>query len=188
MKKRSFIAFLSLITVLHNNTYAQTHQMNSTDQSEEIVRSFLQIVRSGKAPERAAEFMADTVLANQMNAENPEVVKRTPQNYTEHINDFLRLYGNYEFEITELIARDNKVYARWKQTGRHLTDIDQYKATGLPLTEIGSAVYRVEYGKIAEYWIQVDREGLTRQLLQNEKSKANYQENKLSNNSFIQKP
>jgi predicted ester cyclase len=123
--------------------------------------------------------MADTVLAHQMNAEKQETVKRTPQNYTEHVKDFIRLYGHYEFEITELITQGNKVYARWEQTGRHLADIDQYKATGLPLTEIGSSVYRVENGKIAEYWIQLDREGFNQQLQQNEKNKANNPENKL---------
>lgn len=142
--------------------------MNTNQQPREIVKAFLQIVRSGKSPEKAAEFMADTVLANQMNAEKQETIKRTPQNYSEHVKEFMALYGPYEFEITELIANDNKVYARWKQTGKHLADIDQFKATGLPLIEIGSAVYRVENGKIAEYWIQTDRKGFDLQLQQNE--------------------
>lgn len=148
---------------------AQNNKMD-TQQSEKIVRGFLETVRSGREPDRAAEFMADTVLAHQMNSENPEVIKRTPQNYTEHIQEFLTLYGQYDFVITELIASYDKVYARWRQTGKHVADIDQYKATGLSLTEIGSAVYRVENGKIAEYWIQVDRQGFELQLKQNEKA------------------
>jgi reactive intermediate/imine deaminase len=150
---------------------AQNINMN-TQQSEKIVREFLQTVRSGREPERATEFMADTVLAHQMNSENPEVIKRTPQNYTEHIREFLTLYGRYDFEITELIANSDKVYARWKQTGKHAADIEQNKATGLPLTEIGSAVYRVSNSKIVEYWIQVDRQGFDLQLRKNEKSAA----------------
>jgi reactive intermediate/imine deaminase len=166
--KTSFFTCLSVIIILINKTHAQTHQMNSNQQPREIVKAFLQIVRSGKNPERAVEFMADTVLANQMNAEKQETIKRTPHNYLEHVKEFKTLYGPYEFEITELIANDNKVYARWKQTGKHLADIDQFKATGLPLIEIGSAVYRVENGKIAEYWIQTDRKGFDLQLQQNE--------------------
>jgi predicted ester cyclase len=86
--------------------------------------------------------------------------------YANHIREFLTLYGNYTFEITELLAEGNKVYARWKQTGTHLTTIDGYTATGQPLVEIASAVYRVENGKIAEYWIQIDRFGLEEQLKQ----------------------
>jgi reactive intermediate/imine deaminase len=165
--RRTFPGAIFIITILIQTTQAQS-KMSTTQQSEKIVREFLQIVRSGREPERAKEFMADTVIANQMNAEKPETIKRTPQNYAEHIKDFLRLYGAYSFEITELIADNDKVYARWKQTGKHMADIDQYKATGLPLTEISSAVYRTEKGKIAEYWIQIDRQGFDLQLKQNE--------------------
>jgi len=56
-------------------------------------------------------------------------VKRTPQNYADHIREFLKMYGNFSFEITELIADSDKVYARWKQTGKHLTEIDGYAPT-----------------------------------------------------------
>ena len=60
-----------------------------------------------------------------------------------------------------------------------MADIDQYKATSLPLTEIGSAVYRVENRKIVEYWIQLDRLGMEIQLQQNKLSSTNHQASKL---------
>lgn len=164
-------AFLSYLFMTVSIGVATAQNME-THQSEKIVRGFLQAVRSGNEPDSAAEFMADTVLAHQLNSENPEMIKRTPQNYAGHIREFLTLYGKYEFEITDLIANSDKVYVRWKQVGKHLADIDQYKATGLPLTEIGSAVYRIQNGKIAEYWIQLDRQGLELQLQQNERSVA----------------
>ena len=168
-----------LIIISIQITQAQKHNMTTTQESEKVVRDFLQIVRSGKTPERAAEYMADTVIAHQMNAEKQEAIKRTPQNYTEHVRDFLSQYGPYAFQVTELIASDNKVYARWEQTGKHMADIDQYKATSLPLTEIGSAVYRVENRKIVEYWIQLDRLGMEIQLQQNKLSSTNHQASKL---------
>jgi predicted ester cyclase len=74
------------------------------------------------------------------------------------------MYGPFGFEITELIAQGDKVYARWKQTGKHLAEIDGHAATGRPLIELASAVYRVENGRIAEYWIQIDRLGFEKQL------------------------
>ncbi|MBB6501049.1 Rid family detoxifying hydrolase [Pedobacter cryoconitis] len=135
-----------------------------TLENKEMVRQFLEVVRSGKHPDQAVKFMADTVLAHQMNAEEETAVKRTPQDYAAHIREFLALYGNFSFEITELIASDDKVYARWKQTGKHLGTIDGHPSTGKTLVEIASAVYRLEHGKIAEYWIQIDREGLGKQL------------------------
>jgi len=135
-----------------------------TLENKEMVRQFLEVVRSGKHPDQAVKFMTDTLLAHQMNAEEETAVKRTPQNYADHVREFLALYGDFSFEITELIASGDKVYARWKQTGKHLGTIDGHAAKGKTLVEITSAVYRLEHGKIVEYWIQTDREGLTRQL------------------------
>jgi predicted ester cyclase len=138
--------------------------MTATQASEKIVRAFLQTVRSGNNPDAAGEYLAGKVLAHQLNAENMAVVERTPQQYAEHVKEFLKMYGPFGFEITELIAQGDKVYARWKQTGKHLAEIDGHAATGQPLVELASAVYRVENGKIAEYWIQIDRLGFEKQL------------------------
>jgi reactive intermediate/imine deaminase len=135
----------------------------------DVVRQFLNEVRTGLHPEKAKEYMADTVWAHQVNAESPTTVKRTPQNYTDHVHYFLQLFGKFEFEIQEFISQGNKVYVRWKQTGKHSKDIDGYKPTGLPLVEYTSAVYRVENNKIAEYWIQMDRLGMEEQLKRNAK-------------------
>ena len=102
-----------------------------------------------------------------MNAEEPTTIKRTPQDYSEHVKDFLLMYGHFTFEITELLSEGDKVYVRWIQVGTHLTEIDGYAATGKPLTEIASAVYRLENNKIVEYWIQIDRLGFEKQLQRN---------------------
>ena len=130
------------------------------NKNKEIVQQFLETVRSGKHPENTALFMADLMDAHQMNAEEPTIVKRTPQNYTDHINEFLTMYGNYSFQITELIAEGDRVFARWLQKGKHLIEIDGHAPTGKTITEIGSCVYRLQNGKIAEYWIQTDRFGI----------------------------
>ena len=135
--------------------------------NKEIVKQFLEQVRSGKFSEKASLYMADSILAHQMNAENETTVIRTPQNYSEHIEDFVTLFGQFTFEITELIAEDDKVYARWKQIGNHLAEIDGYPPTGNPIIEIASCVYRLENSKIVEYWIQIDRFGFEKQLHQN---------------------
>src|SRR5579884_2017810 len=105
---------------------------------KEVVKGFIDIVRSGKDPERAAEFLATSVKAHQMNAEKAETVVRSPRDYSDHVREFLRLYGPFEFEITELLADGDKVYVRWKQTGRHLSEIDGFAPTGKPLIEIAS--------------------------------------------------
>ncbi len=166
------LILLLVSALLMPPVYAQHQHPSKTPAmkpSVAIVEDFLLVVRSGKDPNRAGEYLAPQVLAHQVNAENPVTVTRTPQLYADHVREFLKLYGPFDFQITELIGQEDKVYARWKQTGRHLAEVDGYPPTGLPLVELASAVYRLENGKIAEYWIQIDRLGFERQLQHNAK-------------------
>lgn len=138
----------------------------------EVVRRFIEEVRAGKQPEAAALYMAESVLAHQITAENSEAVSRTPANYTEHIREFLDAYGPFTLVIDEFLVQNDKVYVRWTQTGKHLGQLDGYAPTQQPLVTIGSAVYRVAEGKIVEYWIQQDRMGLVKQLQKNARGHA----------------
>jgi predicted ester cyclase len=126
-------------------------------------------VRTGKAPDDANLFMAELVLAHQVTVENETTVERTPANYASHVREFLKMYGNFSFEITELLAQGDKVYARWIQKGIHTAEIDGYASTGKPINEIASVVYRLQNNKIVEYWIQIDRFGFEKQLQRDKK-------------------
>jgi predicted ester cyclase len=131
---------------------------------EAVVRGFLQDVRSGRRPELADQYLAPTVLAHQVTSEAESIVERTPANYQAHVIEFLTLFGDYRFEVTELLAAGDRVYVRWRQEGRHLASIAGEAPSGQPLVDISSAVYRVHGGRIVEYWIQSDRAGLQMQL------------------------
>ncbi|HDX9628810.1 TPA: ester cyclase [Bacillus cereus] len=134
---------------------------------EQIVRKFFEEVRSGNNPDYSNQLMAEKVLAHQIVSEEEQTVCRTPEDYTEHVREMIEVYGNFSLEIQEFLVQGNKVYVRWKQVGMHLGEIDGYQPTGLPIIQIASAVYRVEDGKIAEYWIQIDRSGIQNQLERN---------------------
>ncbi len=165
---RTYFIGALLMLILNHDVMSQKNKS-----AKDVVKAFLLEVRTGQHPEKASLYMADTVLAHQVNAENPVTVKRTPANYKAHVEEFLDLFGKFEFEVTELLAEGDKVYVRWIQRGKHLKEIDGYKATGLPLIEYTSVVYRIENGKIAEYWLQTDRYGFEEQLKKNtEKGKA----------------
>jgi 2-dehydropantoate 2-reductase len=129
-----------------------------------VVRQFLEIVRSGADPGRADRFMASEVVAHQVRAEDPATITRTPREYAEHVEEMLAAYGPFRLEIDELFGSGDKVYARWTQHGAHLGDVDGHAPTGRPITQVTSCVYRVADGRIAEYWIQIDRWGLQAQL------------------------
>ncbi|MEV5763046.1 ester cyclase [Micromonospora sp. NPDC052213] len=129
-----------------------------------VVRSFLEVVRSGVDPSQAGRFMAPTVTARQVQAEAPAVVERSPQQYAEHVTEMLDAYGRFTLTVDELFGSGEKVYARWTQRGHHVGEVDGLAPTGAPVTQVTSAVYRVVDGLIVEYWIQIDRYGLRAQL------------------------
>jgi predicted ester cyclase len=134
--------------------------------AKDTVHQFLLQVRSGLHPDRASHFMAARVRAHQVVSEAPVVVERTPQQYTEHVEEMLDAYGAFTLTVDELIAEGDRVYARWTQNGRHVGPVDHHPPTGAQVTAMTSAVYRVEDGLIVEYWIQIDRQGITAQLEQ----------------------
>ncbi|MFJ6268078.1 ester cyclase [Lysinibacillus xylanilyticus] len=134
---------------------------------EQIVKKFFEEVRSGNNPDYATELMADRVLAHQVISEEESTVLRTPTDYADHVKEMVEVYGNFSLEIQEFMVQGNKVYVRWKQVGTHVGEVDGFQPTSLPVIEIASAVYRIEEEKIVEYWIQIDRAGIEKQLNRN---------------------
>ena len=139
---------------------------------KEIVRVFLEQVRAGRHPEQARRYLAASVIAHQVTAEAPQDVLRTPEDYARHVAEFRQAWGEFDFEVTELIAEGDRVYARWRPRGCHLGEVDGHAPTHRPVVELASAVYRVQDGRIVEYWIQVDRLGTEAQLRANELAPA----------------
>lgn len=139
---------------------------------EQIVRTFFEEVRSGKRPDYSNQLMEERVLAHQIVSEEEQTVLRTPEDYAEHVREMKEAYGNFSIEIQELVADGNKVYVRWKQIGTHVGEIDGYEPTGLPVIQLASAVYKIENEKISEYWIQIDRLGIQKQLEHNKNIKS----------------
>ncbi len=111
--------------------------------------------------------MAPHVRAHQVTAEAPTTVERTPADYAAHVEEMRAAYGDFDLVVDELLADGDRVFVRWTQTGRHVGEVDGFAPTGLTVVEFASAVYRVEGGRIAEYWIQVDRAGVEAQLRRN---------------------
>ncbi|WJM09140.1 ester cyclase [Paenibacillus sp. PK1-4R] len=135
--------------------------------AEQIVRTFFEEVRSGRNPDYASNVMAEQVLAHQVISEDEVTVTRTPSDYADHVREMIEAYGEFSLEIQEMLTQGDKVYVRWRQTGTHIGEVDGYSPTNLPVIEIASAVYRVENEQIAEYWIQIDRLGIEKQLERN---------------------
>ena len=135
-----------------------------TTDARAVVTRFFADIRSGAALGRVDELLAPQVLAHQATAEGADTLERTPADYADHVRDMRATYGDFVLTIEEMIAEGDRVYVRWRQTGKHLADIEGFAPSGRTVVELASAVYRVEEGRIVEYWIQVDRAGMRAQL------------------------
>lgn len=129
-----------------------------------IVEGFVVDIRSGKHLSRVEDYMAPMVIAHQVHAEGGHSVERTPADYVAHIEEFIEAFGPFSVTIEELLADNDKVFVRWRQDGFHNVSLEGEAPTGKNLREITSTVYRVEDGKIVEYWLQTDRAGMSKQV------------------------
>jgi predicted ester cyclase len=59
-------------------------------------------------------------------------------------------YDDYRFTLEETVAEGDRVVVRGRVSARH-------RATGLPVRFFGITVYRLEDGRIREYWRAYDR-------------------------------
>lgn len=133
-------------------------------QPKAVVQGFLDNVRTGRDPDAVARYFAPQVPAHQITSEGETIVMRTPQNYAAHVREFLATYGQFSFEVADMIAEGDRVFVWWRQHGHHVGTVNGEHPTGAPLTSITAAIYRVKDGRIVEYWVLDDRKGLELQL------------------------
>jgi steroid delta-isomerase-like uncharacterized protein len=78
---------------------------------------------------------------------------------------YRRAFPDLLTTVEELLAEGDKVVARWTMRGTHQGEIEELgPPTGKRIEATGISIYRVEGGKIAEYWAIYDALGMMRQL------------------------
>ena len=126
-----------------------------------VVHGFLEAVRSGRHPDDAHLYMAEHVIAHQMTGEHESTIHRTPAEYADHVSAMLVEHGRFTLDILTFVASDDLVAVTWRQIGeRPPTGSGSSK----PVTELAACTYRVDSGRIVEYWLLIDRLGIDRQL------------------------
>jgi steroid delta-isomerase-like uncharacterized protein len=73
-------------------------------------------------------------------------------------------FTDLEHTIEDVVVGEDRVAFRWSGTARHTADFNGIPATGKAVTASGITLFRVEEGKIAEMWEQLDALGLLQQL------------------------
>jgi steroid delta-isomerase-like uncharacterized protein len=81
------------------------------------------------------------------------------------LTDRLRVaFHEMHFTLLDLIACGDRVAVRWTMDATHGGPLVGIPATGKRVEQRANVIYRLEDGKIAEIWAQMDQVGMLRQL------------------------
>lgn len=69
-----------------------------------------------------------------------------------------------QYTVEQVVASGDLVVLRWVGQGVHVGDFGGIAATGNPVTMTGINIFRIECGKIAEVWSEMDGFGLLSQI------------------------
>ncbi len=76
------------------------------------------------------------------------------------LTDRLRIaFHGMHFTLLDLIASDDRVVVRWTMDATHAGPLAGIPATGKRVQQRGIVIYRLENGRIAEVWAQMDQDG-----------------------------
>lgn len=125
---------------------AGTVRPNTTEQNKAFVRRYVEGL-SGQ-PKTEAQMRSFT----------------TAENLIEHVRAAEAGFPRYEVLIDDLIGEGDKVFVRGRMRGVHRGEFAGIAPTGRQVEAPAFVFYRLEGGKIAEFWIQADMMGLMQQL------------------------
>jgi predicted ester cyclase len=80
------------------------------------------------------------------------------------VRQFRTAFPDGRSEIEDLIAAGDRVVARWTDGGTHLGEWQGIAPTGKRVSFSGIDIYRIQDGRVIEYWCSEDELGLLRQV------------------------
>jgi predicted ester cyclase len=133
----------------------------SLDENKALVRRLFDEVWSGGNFALLDELLAPGFVdhAAQMGGGDP-----TAGGFKTQVRLFRAAFPDGRSQIEDLIAEGDRVVARWTDGGTHRGAWMGVAPTGKRVTMTGIDIYRIEQGRITDYWCNEDELGLLRQL------------------------
>jgi predicted ester cyclase len=123
----------------------------------EVVRSLYQDVLNGNRLDRLPALVAQEVLTHPGEESGLQAYQAT-------INRVQSAFSNRRFSLEDFIASGDRVVVRWIMDAVHSGPLGGLPATGKRVKQYANVIFRLEHGKIAEIWTQMDQIGMLRQL------------------------
>lgn len=107
--------------------------------------------------------LADNLLTPDYVQHNPSFAQGLA-GFKQGFAGFLEAFPDLTWKVDDVVAEGDKIVARTTLTGTHRGEFLGLPATGRRVTFGTIDVWRVEDGRLAEHWDQVDNLGLLQQL------------------------
>ena len=130
----------------------------STEDNKAIYRRFIEEVINGHNPERLEAFLTPDFI------EHAPGVPSGLAGARQFTAAYFRAFPDLHLAIDDLIAEGDWVVARLTATGTHRGVFRGVAPTGKRVTITSFDAWRVQDGKCAEHWSQVDLLGILQQL------------------------
>ncbi len=84
--------------------------------------------------------------------------------YAAAVDTTLAAFADLVVTVHDQVAEEDRVVTRWSATGTHAGNFAGVPATGRLVTVSGIHIHRVQHGRLAEHWEELNLLGLLRQL------------------------
>jgi steroid delta-isomerase-like uncharacterized protein len=122
-----------------------------------VVRSLYEDVLNRDRLDLLPELISQDVLTH------PAEERGLPA-YQGALNRAQAIFTDRTFSVEDFIASGDRVVVRWTMDAVHSGLLAGVPATGKRVKQYANVIFRLENGKIAEIWTQMDQLGMLRQL------------------------
>lgn len=134
--------------------------MTSEEENEAIARRWHDDAISGHDLAVLDEIAADDIVHHAGSFPDGEGVEAVKQ----VLGALLTGFPDVRQTIDAIASDDDIVVTRWTTEGTHEGEFQGYAPTGLPITWSGINLFRIECGRIAEAWSELDGLGRAAQF------------------------
>jgi predicted ester cyclase len=133
----------------------------SAEQNKAIVRRIYKDYLDELDPTAADELLADDVVLHGARAFGEGFGR---EELKQGFSAFLSSFAERHTDVEDLIAQGDRIVARHTHHVKHVNEVFGIAPTGKQLTVWGIDIFRIENGKIAEWWTIDDNLGMMEQL------------------------
>ena len=141
---------------------AQDCPQTGRDENAAIARRWHEDVINHRTPAALQEILGASITHHAAGG-YPDTMD--PAEVEEMMDDFLTSFPDLKYTIDDLIVENDKVVERYTASGTQTGPLGDLPASGRSATWTGINIFRIECGRIAEVWSEVDALARNRQLI-----------------------